>query len=245
MNYFGPFVLVLMAVVGAAFFLLVPTVLVLLGRKLLTGRSAGKHGRDWLLSIFIAPLIIVAFTGSYFYAANKGIDEHTVIKWMNIVIAAVFVFGSAVRRFWNVRRKWTFWAGLSVLVIGHFALLSRLRWEQANYFWLILVVGLPELAVVFFLLRLAFNPKQPRTANEVAGIIERFLTNSRLYPQEWNDFVECGERDSKLDKYRKRCYELDPMVNCPGPQDPKAIAELQNMVEELRQLQVQTEKGSQ
>ena len=237
MNSSGPFVLLVIAVVVAAFVVLVPTVLVLLVRKLLTGRSAGKRGRDWLLSLLIAPFMIAALAGLYFCAASRGIDEHTVIKWMNILFAAVFVFGNAVRKFWCVRNKWIFWAVLSVLSVGHFALLSRLRWEEANYFWLIVVVGLPELAFVFFLLSLVFKPKQPRTANEIADIIERFLTSSSLYAQEWNDFVDCKERDSQLDTYRKRCYELDPAVNCPGPPDPKAIAELQNMAEGLRRLQ--------
>lgn len=241
MHYFGAFTLLLIAVVVAAFLVLVPTVLVLLGRKLVTGRPAGTHGRDWLLSLLIAPLMIAAFAGAYFYAASKGIEEHTIVKWMNILLAAVLVFGYAVKKFWDVRRKWTFWAGLGVLIVGHFALLSRLRWEQASYFWLIVVVGLPELAVVFFLLRLAFQRTQPRTAEEIAAIIERFLTGNSLYPQEWNDFVECSERDRRLDIYRKRCYELDPLVNCPGEQDRKAVAELRSMIDQLRRPEAQTE----
>jgi hypothetical protein len=185
--------------------------------------------------------MIAAFAGSYFYAASKGIEEHIIVKWMNILLAAVFVFGYAVKKFWDFRRKWTFWAGLGVLIVGHFALLSRLRWEQASYFWLIVVVGLPELALVFFLLGLAFKRRQPRTAEEIAAIIERFLTGNSLYPQEWNDFVECSERDRRLDIYRKRCYELDPLVNCPGQQDPKAVAELRSMIDQLRRPETQTE----
>ena len=240
MNNFGPFTLVLIAVVVATFLVLVPTVLVLLGRKLVTGRPAGTHGRDWLLSLLIAPLMIAAFAGYYFYAASKGINEHTIVKWMNILIAAVFVFGYAVKKFWDFRRKWTFWAGLGVLIAGHFALLSRLRWEQASYFWLVVVVGVPELALVFFLLGLTFKPKQRRTAEEIADIIERFLTGNSLYPQEWNDFVECSERDSRLDIYRKRCYELDALVNCHGPEDPKAVAELRSMIDQLRRPEMHT-----
>jgi hypothetical protein len=158
------FTLLLVAVVLATFLVLVPTGLLLLGRKLVTGRAAGPHGRDWLLSLLIAPLMIVAFAGSYFYAASRGIQEHIIVKWMNILLAAIFVFGYAVKKFWDFRSKWTFWAGLGLLSVGHFALLSRLRWEQASYFWLIVVVGLPELVLVFFLLGLTFKRKQPRTA---------------------------------------------------------------------------------
>jgi hypothetical protein len=81
-----------------------------------------------------------------------------------------------------------------------------------------------------------FKRRKTRTAAEIAGIIERFLDGNSLYPQEWNDFVECREQDASLDPYRKKCDELDPLVNCPDPQNPKAIAELRNMVEELRRL---------
>jgi hypothetical protein len=85
-----------------------------------------------------------------------------------------------------------------------------------------------------------FKRKKPRTPAEIAGIIERFLDGKSLYPQEWNDFVECSERDARLDPYRKKCYELDPLVNCPAPQNPKAIAELRKMVEELRRIGTST-----
>jgi len=85
-----------------------------------------------------------------------------------------------------------------------------------------------------------FKRRKPRTATEIAGIIERFLDGSSLYPQEWNDFVECPERDERLDPYRRKCYELDSLVNCPAPQNPKAITELRNMVEELRRLGTST-----
>jgi hypothetical protein len=76
--------------------------------------------------------------------------------------------------------------------------------------------------------------KKNMNSEEVAGIIERFLENRSLYPQEWNDFVETLQRDKKTDTYRKRCYELDPLVNCPEDPDPEAIAELRSMVETLR-----------
>jgi hypothetical protein len=241
MNSLGPFILLLIAVLVATFIVLIAALVFLLGRKLVTGRPAGTSR---LLYLLIAPVMIIALEGFYFYAASKGIAEHTVIKWMNILIASVFVFGLAVRKFWVLHKKWTFWAALGVLIVGHFALLSRLRWQQAGYFWLIVVIGIPELALVFFLLGLVFKPKEPRTANEVADIIERFLTGNSSYPQEWNDFVECREPDSQLDTYRKKCNELDPLVNCPDPQDAGAIAELRGMIAELRRLQMRNEGRS-
>jgi hypothetical protein len=76
-----------------------------------------------------------------------------------------------------------------------------------------------------------------KTAREIADIVERFLGDTSLYPQEWNDFVECSQPDPKLDWYRKRCYVLDPLVNSPEPQDLDAIAELKSMVAELRHLE--------
>jgi len=97
MNYFGSFTLLLIAVLVAVFLVLVPAVLVLLGRKLATGRPVWTRGSDWLLYLLIAPLMIAAFEGSYFYAASKGIDEHTIVKWMNIILTAAAVFGFAVK----------------------------------------------------------------------------------------------------------------------------------------------------
>ena len=79
---------------------------------------------------------------------------------------------------------------------------------------------------------------KPKTAAEIAEIIDRFLNARSLYPQEWNDFVESKHPDRKLDSFRKRCEELDPQVNCPAPQDAKALAELKNMAEALRKLSV-------
>jgi hypothetical protein len=81
-----------------------------------------------------------------------------------------------------------------------------------------------------------FKREKPRTAAEVAGIIERFQDGNSLYPQEWNDFVECSERDARLEPYRSKCCELDPLVNSPEPQNPKAVAELREIIEELRRI---------
>ncbi len=44
-----------------------------------------------------------------------------------------------------------------------------------------------------------------KTAGEIVDLIERFLLHQCAYPQEWNDFVECSNRDPRLDSFRKRC----------------------------------------
>jgi hypothetical protein len=75
-----------------------------------------------------------------------------------------------------------------------------------------------------------------KNALEVADIIAPFLDRTSLYPQEWNDFVECSQRDKKIDVYRKRCYQLDPLVNRPGDPDQNAVTELRSMIDELRTL---------
>jgi hypothetical protein len=76
--------------------------------------------------------------------------------------------------------------------------------------------------------------RRDKTRHEVADLIERFLEDKSLYPQEWNDFVDSSQRDKKVDVCRKRCYELDPLVNRSGPPDPNAIAELRNLIKQLR-----------
>jgi hypothetical protein len=103
----------------------------------------------------------------------------------------------------------------------------------------LLALAVPAIVYFFFVFyggqREGFRHR-PKTATELAELIERFLNGTSSYPQEWNDFVECKHPDRKLDLYRKRCDELDPLVNCPDPQDAKALAELRNIVEELRRL---------
>ena len=84
--------------------------------------------------------------------------------------------------------------------------------------------------VAFFRWR---RKKEP-TASEIADIIERFLEGRSLYPQEWNDFVESRHQDERLEVYRLRCDDLDPLVNSPDPMDPAAVAKLRRMIEELR-----------
>lgn len=72
------------------------------------------------------------------------------------------------------------------------------------------------------------------TSLEMADVIERFLDERSLYPEEWVEFAETPQRDKKLDAYRKRCDQLDPLVNRPGEMDPTAVGELREMVDELR-----------
>jgi len=49
-----------------------------------------------------------------------------------------------------------------------------------------------------------FKRKKPRTAVEMAGMIERYLDGNSFYPQEWNDFVDSTEQNASLEIYRKR-----------------------------------------
>jgi hypothetical protein len=157
MNNLGPFGLLAIAVGVAALFVLVGAIPVLVARNLITRRPVATHFREWLLYVLGAAPVIIAFAGSYLYAKHKGMDEYTAVKWMNISITAVIVFGFAAKKFWRLRTKWTFWAALCVLSVGHFAFLSRLHWQQAGYFWLPVVVGVPELALVIFVLGLTFD----------------------------------------------------------------------------------------
>ncbi len=76
--------------------------------------------------------------------------------------------------------------------------------------------------------------KKNMNSEEVAQLIERFLEERSLYPQEWNDFVETSQKDSVVENYRRQCYELDPLVNCPGVPDPDAVARLKGIIERLR-----------
>ena len=85
-------------------------------------------------------------------------------------------------------------------------------------------------AVFGWLTRRAKEPKPhwngDLTRSEMADLIERFLDGKSLYPQEWNDFVEVSQHDWRMDAYRRCCYELDPIVNCPDPSDPIALSVL-------------------
>ena len=78
--------------------------------------------------------------------------------------------------------------------------------------------------------------KRTLKAAEVADLIERFLSGKELYPQEWNDFIEAGRVEQSAEPSRKRCYELDPLINRPGASNLEAIKELKNIVVDLRLL---------
>lgn len=76
--------------------------------------------------------------------------------------------------------------------------------------------------------------KKDMTPFEAAQLIERFLQNKSLYPQEWNDFVDTPQENTDVETSRKRCYELDPLVNRPGTPDPTAEGELVSLSQKLR-----------
>jgi hypothetical protein len=157
MNNLGPFGLLAVAVGVAVLFVFVGAIPIFVARNLITRRLAATHLKEWLIYVGGAGLLILAFLGFFLYAKNKGVDDYTVVKWLNISITTAFVFGVAVKSFWPLRTKWTFWVSLCILVAGHFALLSRLHWQQAGYFWLSLVIGIPELALVIIVLGITFD----------------------------------------------------------------------------------------
>ena len=72
--------------------------------------------------------------------------------------------------------------------------------------------------------------------SEAADLIERFLNNSQLYPQEWNDFIEARRVDRAVEQFQRPCCELDPLVNCPGDANCGAVEELKRVVLELRRM---------
>jgi len=166
MNNLGLFGFLLLAVVVSAFIFSVGAIAVLLVRNLITRRPIGTGLGTWLFYPMIATVLIAGLVGSQLYARNKGIDEYTTVKWLNILITASFVFGYAGKRFWRFRTEWTLWAGLGILLLVHFVVLSRLHWQKASYFWLILVVGVPELAFVYFVLRLTLNARGALTEQD-------------------------------------------------------------------------------
>jgi len=47
-----------------------------------------------------------------------------------------------------------------------------------------------------------------KTPGQIADIIERFLTGSQLYPQEFNDFYDSSVLDAELEPYKERCEVL-------------------------------------
>jgi len=73
---------------------------VLVIRNLITRRPGATHLKEWFLYVLGAVPLIVALVGCYLYAKHKGIGEHTVHTWMNILTIAIIVFV-----FWRSRAK--------------------------------------------------------------------------------------------------------------------------------------------
>ena len=103
----------------------------------------------------------------------------------------------------------------------------------------LLALVLPAMVYFFFVSyggqKAAFR-RMPKSATEMANIIERFLNNASMYPAEWNDFISHTHPDTRLDSYRKRCADLSAQIDSSASQDPKAQIELRGILYELRTL---------
>jgi len=117
--------------------------------------------KRWLLNVALALLIIGVFMASFFYANRKGVPDELFVKWMNVLLTAAIAFGTVIKAFWQCRQRAAFWAELCVLMAAHFLILQRLRWTSGGYFWLPIVVGLPEIFVVFMLLSITLRVTPP------------------------------------------------------------------------------------
>jgi hypothetical protein len=73
------------------------------------------------------------------------------------------------------------------------------------------------------------------TPLEASQVIERFLDGPGD-SIEWCDFAETRQRDERVERYRKRCDKLSPLVNRPGEMEKMAVAELRSMIEELQSM---------
>jgi len=119
--------------------------------------------KRWLLYIPLALLIIGIFMGFFFYADYKRVSDELTVKRMTIFLTAAFVFGYSIKEFWQCRQRWTFWAELSAFFAAHFLILQRLHWEKDSYFWLPVVIGIPEMFVVFSVLGLTLRFRPTRS----------------------------------------------------------------------------------
>ena len=79
-----------------------------------------------------------------------------------------------------------------------------------------------------------FNKRMNLTVHDVGQLIQRFPSDSLRYPQEWNDFVDTKQRKPESERYRRRCYQLDPSVNRPGKVDEAALMELRTLAASTR-----------
>lgn len=75
--------------------------------------------------------------------------------------------------------------------------------------------------------------KPDMTPEEAAGVSERFIDDSGD-SIEWCDFAETKQTDPRVEKHRKRCDKLSPLVNRPGEMDGRAVAELRSIIQNLR-----------
>jgi hypothetical protein len=128
-------------------------------RKIWAQGLRWSTAKRWLLNVVLAPVIISIFMGSFFYANYKGLPDELFVKWMNILLTAAIAFGTVIKAFWQCRYRAAFWAELCVLVTAHFVILQRLRWTTGGYFWLPIVVGLPEIFVLVMLVGLTLRAK--------------------------------------------------------------------------------------
>ena len=156
MSNLGAFGLLILGLLVSGLFVCLGAIPVLLVRNLIAKQPAWTGVRTWLLYPLLAILVSACGVGAFLYAANKGIDDYTTVRWMNIAITTALVFGYAVKKFWLFRKKWGFWAELTILAVAHCVLLSRLHWQQPGYSWLPVVVGIPELSLVLIVLGLTF-----------------------------------------------------------------------------------------
>jgi hypothetical protein len=69
-----------------------------------------------------------------------------------------------------------------------------------------------------------------------AALIDRFIVGKQRYPQEWNDFVEGAKVEPEVEPFRRRCSELDPLINRPGHPDEEALSELKGISKMLADL---------
>ena len=94
-----------------------------------------------------------------------------------------------------------------------------------------------------------------KTPGQMADIIERFLSGSGLYPQEFNDFIDCSLANPKLDAYRQQCEvlhtEFEPrssqftLLSLEDRQrQVAAIKEMEQIVAKLRLLEPESESES-
>jgi hypothetical protein len=149
-----------LAILIGAIVVLIFGLLFVVACNLVKRRAVFTGVGEWSTYPLVGFLLTAIVVALLMYAHSRGISDRSVSKWMAIIITGGFVFGTVSREFWPFRERWTFWVALSVLVVAHFALLSRVDWSRTGNFWALLVVGIPELALVSFL----FSRLFPRTA---------------------------------------------------------------------------------